>query len=83
MVVELKNAELRAKAEEWMAKTGRPFEELVEELMDGYFKEQAEAGEMLDSRYDDIVSGKVKMIDGEEAFRQLMAKTEARRKHRA
>jgi len=34
---------------------------------------------MLDRRYDDLESGRVKPIDGEEAFRRLMAKTEAQR----
>jgi len=29
---------------------------------------------MLDRRYDDLESGRVKPIDGEEAFRQLMEK---------
>jgi hypothetical protein len=34
---------------------------------------------MLDGRYDDIKSGKVKLIDGEEAFARLKEKTEAQR----
>jgi hypothetical protein len=34
---------------------------------------------MLDSRYDDLKSGRVKPIDGEEAFARLKAKTEVRR----
>jgi hypothetical protein len=38
---------------------------------------------MLDSRYDDIKSGRVKLIPGEEAFARLMAKTEAERKRPA
>jgi hypothetical protein len=38
---------------------------------------------MLDSRYDDLESGKVKLIDGEEAYRRLMEKSEARRHRRA
>lgn len=37
-------------------------------------------GETLDSRYDDIVSGKVKLIDGEEAFARLHARIEERAK---
>jgi hypothetical protein len=31
----------------------------------------------LDSRYDDITSGKVEMLDGEEAFAMLRAKSDA------
>jgi len=34
---------------------------------------------MLDSRYDEIKSGKVKLIPGEEVFARLRAKSEARR----
>jgi hypothetical protein len=34
---------------------------------------------MLESRYDDIKSGKVKLIPGEEVFARLREKSEARR----
>jgi len=37
----------------------------------------------LDRRYDEIKSGKVKLIPGEEAFARLRAKSEARRKSQA
>jgi len=47
--------------------------------MAAYFDEQAEVGEMLDSRYDDIVSGKVKMIPGDEAEAYFLAKAAAKR----
>jgi hypothetical protein len=49
----------------------------------GYFGELAHTREMLDRRYDDLESGRVKPIDGEEAFRRPMEKTEARRQRRA
>jgi hypothetical protein len=35
---------------------------------------------MLDSRYNELKSGRVKPIDGEEAFARLMAKTEIQRR---
>jgi len=41
--------------------------------------ELSQAREMLDRRYDDLASGRVQPIDGEEAFRRLMEKTEQRR----
>jgi hypothetical protein len=41
------------------------------------------AREMLDSRYDDLKSGRVKPIDGEEAFARLKEKTEAQRRRQA
>jgi len=34
---------------------------------------------MIDARYDEIKSGRVKPIDGEEAFNQIRKKSEARR----
>jgi hypothetical protein len=37
---------------------------------------------MLDRRFDDLESGIVKPIDGEEAYRRLMEKTEAQRQRR-
>jgi hypothetical protein len=49
--------------------------------MAGYLKELAETREMLDGRYDDITSGRVNPIDGEEAFANLRRKSELRRNH--
>ena len=61
-------------------KSGRETtDELVRHLVDGYFDELAQARDMLNSRYDDLKSGRVKPIDGEEAFASLKAKTEAQR----
>jgi hypothetical protein len=42
-------------------------------------QELAEAREMIDTRYDDLKSGRVKAVDGEEAFADLRRKSEARR----
>jgi hypothetical protein len=52
---------------------------LVQDAVAGFFDELAETREMLDSRYDEIKSGKVKLIPGEEVFARLRAKSEARR----
>ena len=40
------------------------------------------AREMLDRRFDDLESGRAAPIDGEEAYRHLMQKTEAQRQRR-
>jgi hypothetical protein len=72
--------EMQAKLDEMARESGCRSEELVEEAINGYFDELAYTREMLDRRYDDLESGKVKLIDGEEAFRRLMEKTEARRR---
>lgn len=69
--------EIRLKPEtEWKlnelaSKSGRPTDELVEDAMAVYLSEVAELRGMLDSRYDEIASGRVKPIDGEAFFEEL------------
>lgn len=79
MDVHLSNPDLQAKIDRWVSETGRPADELVEDAMAGYFGELVEVRELLDSRYDDIKSGKVQLMDGEAAFARLKKKTEAQR----
>ena len=71
--------DLQAKLDELAIETGRPTGELVEDVVAGYFDELARTRDMLNSRYDDLKSGRVKPIDGEEAFARLRANTEAQR----
>jgi predicted transcriptional regulator len=73
--------ETLAKLEELARETGRPSDELVEDAINGYFDELAQAREMLDRRYDDLESGRVQPIDGEEAYRRLMTKTNEQRRN--
>ncbi len=79
MTLNFNNPELQAKVNQWVNDTGRPAEELVEDVMAGYFDEVAQIRRTVDSRYDDVKSGKVSLIDGEEAFARLRAKSDARR----
>jgi predicted transcriptional regulator len=74
--------DVQAKLDQMARDRGRPGDQLVEDALLGYFDELAHAREMLDSRYDDLESGRVEPIDGEEAFRRLMEKTEALRRLR-
>jgi predicted transcriptional regulator len=74
--------DVQAKLDQMARDSGRPGDQLVEDALLGYFDELAHAREMLDSRYDDLESGRVEPIDGEEAFRRLMEKTEALRRLR-
>jgi predicted transcriptional regulator len=67
--------ETGSRLQELAAKTGRAPDELVEDAMAGYLQELAETREMLDSRYDDLKSGRVKPVDGEEAFARLRDKS--------
>jgi predicted DNA-binding protein len=70
MEVRLK-PETESRLHELASKSGRPTDDLVEDAMAGYLGEVAEARNMLDNRYDDIKSGRVKPIDGETFFEDL------------
>jgi hypothetical protein len=71
--------DVQAKLEQMARESGRPSDELLEDAVIGYFDALAQTREMLDRRFDDLESGRVKPIDGEEAYRRLMEKTEAQR----
>lgn len=74
MVVHLK-PETESRLKELSIITGRAPEELVEEATAGYLMELARTRTMLDGRYDEIKSGRVKPIDGEEAYNRLRRKS--------
>jgi predicted transcriptional regulator len=61
------------------AASGRAPEEIVEDALAGYLDHVASVRETLDSRYDDLKSGRVKPIDGEEVFRQLPERSQRER----
>jgi predicted DNA-binding protein len=71
--------ELEAKLDKLSAETGRAKSELVEDVVAGYLEELSHVREMLDSRYDEIKSGKVKPVDGEAVFENLRQKSNAKR----
>ena len=75
--------DLEAKLDKWATETGRAKEEFVEDALTGYFEELAQVREMLDSRYDDIKSGRVKPIDGEAFFENLRRREEELLKRRS
>lgn len=75
--------DLAAQLDRLATETGRAKDDLVQDAMAGYFLELSQVRQMLDARYDDIKSGKVKPIDGEEAFSQLRQKSLARRSSRS
>lgn len=68
--------ETESRLNELATKTGRPTDALVEDAMAGYLEELAGVRNMLDSRYDDIKSGRVKPIDGETFFEGLRQREE-------
>jgi hypothetical protein len=73
------SAETAKKLRDLAATSGRALEDVVEDALAGYFEEVASVRKTLDSRYDDLKSGRVKSVDGEEAFRKLREKSERRR----
>jgi predicted transcriptional regulator len=73
--------DLEKKLNDLAAQSGRSTDELVQDAVAGMVDELAETREMLDRRYDDIKSGNVKLIPGEEAFARLREKIDARRRN--
>jgi predicted transcriptional regulator len=71
--------EVQAKLDRMARESGCPSDELVEDALIGYFNELEYAREMLDRRYDDLESGRVKLISGDEVKARLRAKSAARR----
>ena len=66
--------ELQAKIDQLVNETGYPVEKLIEDALAGYVPEIAQTREMLEGRYDDLRSGRVKPIDGEAFFESLRQK---------
>ena len=79
MVVHLK-PETESRLKELSATTGRAPDELVEDAMTGYLAELTQIRNMLNGRYDEIKSGRVKPLDGEEVFDRIRKKSQDRRR---
>ena len=67
---------------ELAVKSGRATDDLLEDAVAGYLEEVAEVRKMLDNRYDEIKSGRVKPIDGESFFEDLRQREEELLKRR-
>jgi hypothetical protein len=61
---------------ELAARIGRAPDDLVEDAIAGYLAELVEVRGTLDSRYDDLKSGQIKLIDGEAFFEGLRLREE-------
>ena len=73
--------DLEKKLNELAAKTGRGADEIVQDVVAGYVDELGGVREMLDGRYDDLKSGRIKPVDGEAFFEQLRQREDERLKH--
>jgi hypothetical protein len=82
MDLHLNNPDLQAKIDRWVAETGRGPEELAEDAFAGYFGELAQTREMLNSRYDDLTSGRVKPISRDDLIAHFHEKSAAARRSR-
>jgi hypothetical protein len=75
--------DVEKKLNDLAAESGRGTDELLQDALAGYLDELVQTREMLNDRYDELKSGRVTPIDGEEAFAKLKAKTEAQRNRMA
>ena len=71
--------ETAKKLHDLATRSGRAPEDIVEDALIGCLEEVASVRKTLDGRYDDLKSGHVKRIDGEEAFRKLRERSQRRR----
>jgi predicted transcriptional regulator len=67
--------ETESRLQELATKSGRAPNDLIEDAMAAYLQELSQVRDMLDSRYDDLKNGRVKPVDGEEAFANLRRKS--------
>ena len=74
--------DVQEKLEQMARDAGRPLSDVIADAVIGLYDELAYTREVRDRRYDEMDSGTVQGIDGEEAFRRLMEKTQARRQRR-
>jgi predicted DNA-binding protein len=73
--------ETEKKLNDLAAQSGRgTAEALVQDVIEGYFDELAQTREILNSRYDDLKSGKVKPIPGDEVEAYFREKSAAARR---
>ncbi len=75
----LNNPEIQAKIDRWVTETGRGPDELIEDAVAGYFEELTQTREMLNRRYDDLKSGRVKPVSGDEVAAHFREKSAALR----
>jgi predicted DNA-binding protein len=74
-------AETETRLKELAAQSGSgTADELVRDVVEGYLDELAQTRKMLTDRYDDMKSGKVKPVAGEEIVAHFREKSDAARR---
>jgi len=71
--------EVQTKLDQMARETGSRGDEVVENVVAGFFDELAFTRQTLDRRYDELESGRVKLVPGDEVFARLRARSAARR----
>ena len=69
----------QARLDKLARETGRGADDLVEDALVGYLDEVAQLRGVLDSRYEDLKSGRVPGIDGDAALARMRDKSRMRR----
>ena len=72
-------SETEKKLKDLSAQSGRGTDDLIEDAMAGYVAELAQTREMLNSRYDDLKTGRVKPTPGDDVLAHFRDKSAARR----
>jgi predicted DNA-binding protein len=72
----------QARLDKLTRETGRNADDLVEDALVGYLDEVARVREVLDSRYDELKSGRVAPIDGDVALAHMRERSRVRRSER-
>jgi len=73
--------ETEKKLKDLAAQSGRgTADEIVQNVIEGYFDELAQTREMLDTRYDDLKNGRLKPIPGDEVEAYFREKSAAARR---
>ncbi len=75
--------DLQARLDRISEETGRSRDAFIADALAGYLDDLQPIRETLDSRYDDIKEGRVKLIPGEEVVARLKAKSAALRAARS
>jgi len=73
-------AETEKKLKDLAAQSGRGTDQLVEDAMAGYVVELLKVRDMLDHRYDDLKTGRVRPIPGDEVEAHFRDKIAAARR---
>ena len=71
--------EHEARINDLARQTGRDNADVLGEVIDSYFEELTRVNATLDRRYDEIKSGHVKTVSGDEVFESLRRKSDERR----